>query len=660
MGGRTAWPLAAAAAALLMVVRPAWGQGGSDSNKLTQVTQILGKLSNFDTEYDFTELGMITGLCFAGFNLKTCQSVLPTDDSVFQAELSYYTITLQRPTQYCLACCGTSQKFVDTWNMRCPVDLFTAASTNVYGKEFRFGVKPTFLDATQVVVCPIKRSACQYNGNTLLGCAETDNTYLWGYKMQLDVLEYSDGLTFWRGVAGCSVDVIEKTVPMQVGDIWTEQIVMRYRPAPFKPLATWNLLFFLILAVSLGYPLLRWYRTARCLVCNRKLTLVPLPFKRCAYCLFLNADLPDPYLLEAIEAKGRRIIDADYRPALPWNKKIAKFFTRDLVKWARIARAVSSHYGGIGAAALRKRMGWAPRGAATTRQVAVAAGGDAVDDVEQPRSGQYLAMEEGGGGGDELKDGSEQRSNGSRRSRTKGQRGSATPSKGSREPSEANVSASGAGAGAGGGRGGKGKRARPPAPPPLRVQVGRDVDDGFDNKSVSSLGDQGAEAVAAAPVEAAAGAATPPRRPVVPGLLMGALARVRGGGKGSAPASARSAAAAAGAIVPVVDEEVSVLSQHTAVDKGSVLGGGSITSLVSGKTFFSYESLPSLPPFMKRFLDRNTKFEKFSNQHIISHIYPKHIILRAVMEDGRRHGILTEEEKQALRKTSTAVAKRKR
>ena len=627
---------------LIFFVRPTRGQ----QQKLTQVNSVLGKMSNFDTEYDFTELGEITGLCFSGIGLKTCQSVIPTDDSVAQSELTYYTINLQKPTQYCLACCGTSQQFVDTWNLRCPVDLFTAASTNVYGKEFRFGVKPTFADSTQVTVCALKRSACRYNGNTLLGCAETDNTYLWGFKLHLDVLEYSEGLTFWRGVSGCSVEVIENLAPMQVGDIWTEQVVMHFRPAEFKPLATWNLMFLVLLVLSVGYPLLWWYRTAQCIVCNRKLTLVPLPLKRCAYCLYLNADLPDPYLLEALEAKGRRIIDADFRPTLPWNKKIAKFFTRDTVKWARAARAFSSHYGGIGAAALRTRMGWAPRGAVATRQVAVAACGDA-EDVEQPPGAAHLAIE---GGDDESKDGSVQRSTGSRRSRVKGPRGSALPSKGSREPSEAHVSSS-ASASAAAGRG-KAKKAKPPAPlPPLRVQVGGndDDDDGLGRKSVSSLGDQGA---AATPLEE-----TPPHRPPVPGLLMGALARLSGGSKGSASATARSAAG--GAIVPA-DDEVSVLSQHTAGGKGSIVDGASVTSLVSGKTFFSYESLPSLPPFLKRVFDRNTKQEKYGNPHIISHIYPKHIILRAVMEDGRRHGILTEEEKQTLRKTSTAVGRRHR
>jgi hypothetical protein len=115
---------------------------------------------------------------------------------------------------------------------------------------------------------------------------------------------------------------------------------------------------------------------------------------------------------------------------------------------------------------------------------------------------------------------------------------------------------------------------------------------------------------------------------------------------------------------PEADDDVSVLS-HGSAQARSVHSGPTVAvSLATGnqtlktsKTYFSYESLPSLPPYLKKMLDRNTKYEKYSNPHVLSHQYPKHLILRAVNEDGRK-AILSDEEKAKLRTTTKHLRKK--
>ena len=532
------------------------------AQKLTQIVQVLGKISPSYALLDFTELGQITGLCFGGMMLKTCTSIVPTDDFVSRNELIYYRSTLSKPGQYCLQCCGTSPQFQDRWDLTCITDLFTSTSTNVYGYEFRFALKPTAGDTTSIVTCPIKRSACTYDGNTITGCAETDNTYLWGYILTVNVIEYSDGLTYWRGVSSCSAESIEKLVSMEPGDHWTETIHMNYAPAPFKPAAPWNMLWLGLFAIVMVYPVIRFFRHYQCAVCNRRLYLVPWPLKRCAFCLFLNADLPDPYLMEALEAKGRRIIDGDFRPRLTFDKVIIKFFVRDLTKHARISYRATSRYGGICATSIGRQLGFIKYD--DTKIVPTNKEGDL--------EGNNLGLEPGHGG---EKDGSK-----------------------SSSKSE-----------------------------PLQIEVGNEkresistVDKGVLPNAIANLG----------------------KKQAVPSLLMTAIRRVRGGSVTSHSLHSDNII-----VGPLHDgDEVSVLSQGSAAVKQESLAEHSLMSQISQKTLFSYESLPSLPPFMKRWFDRNTKVEKYTNPHVLSHVYPKHIIFKAINEDGRKTILTTVQKKE--------------
>ena len=545
------------------------------AQKLTQIVQVLGKISPSYALLDFTELGQITGLCFGGMMLKTCTSIVPTDDFVSRNELIYYVNTLAKPAQYCLQCCGTSPQFQDRWDLTCVTDLFTSVSTNVYGYEFRFAVKPTAGDNTAIVTCPIKRSACTYDGNTIIGCADTDNTYLWGYTLTVNVIEYSDGLTYWRGVSSCTAIAHEKLVSMEPGDHWTETIYMNYAPAPFAPAKPWNLLWLGLAAIVVLYPIVRFCRQYQCIVCNRRLYLVPWPLKRCAFCLFLNADLPDPYLLEALEAKGRRVIDADFRPRLTIEKAIIKFFVRDITKHARISYRVTTHYGGVCATSIGRQLGFIKY--EDNKIVPTNKEGDL--------EGNNLALENGN---DEEKEGSKASSK-----------------------SE-----------------------------PLQIDTGNN------NKSKKDKQNQKEnESVSSANKEALPNAiANLGKKQGVPSLLMTAIRRVRGGG--SVTSHQADSLHNDNIIVgPLHDgDDVSVLSQGSAMKQES-LAEQSMMSQISQRTLFSYESLPSLPPFMKRWFDRNTKVEKYTNPHVLSHVYPKHIIFKSINEDGRKP-ILNEQQKR--------------
>ena len=142
--------------------------------------------------------------------LHTCKSVLPSDDFVVREDLPYYTQTLKGSNSFCLECCSTNPKEMDRWQLNCPVDFLTAITTNIYAYEFRFGRMQTLSDQ-EVITCPLKRSACTYDErNILMNCSSTDSTYLWSYTLNVQVVEYSDNLGYWKGVSSCSAVADER------------------------------------------------------------------------------------------------------------------------------------------------------------------------------------------------------------------------------------------------------------------------------------------------------------------------------------------------------------------------------------------------------------------------------------------------------------------
>ena len=255
--------------------------------------------------------------------MKTCKSVVPTDDEVYGYETPYYKITLANTAQlYCLQCCGTNPLRVDNWNLRCVVDSFTATTSNLYGYEFRMGTQ-SYFGAFDFISCPLKRSACTYTSSGgLIGCAATDKTYLHGYVLDLSVIRYTSNFMSWRGISSCQATAIESNISLSNGNIFEESIRMNWVSAPFQITQTLNLALFSIFGVLIFYAALFFIRKKHCPVCLKKIVLFP---NRCVVCVFLGADMPDPVLQRALEAKGRRIIDGNSRPALTHWQSLLEF-----------------------------------------------------------------------------------------------------------------------------------------------------------------------------------------------------------------------------------------------------------------------------------------------------------------------------------------------
>jgi hypothetical protein len=109
--------------------------------------------------------------------------------------------------------------------------------TNVYGYEFRWRRKDFELD-TDIIKCPLKRTACDYSGNYLLGCKATlDETYLAGYHVRVQVRERfrnredfnavdddkvqdDDYTKRWWSVISCEAEAFETTEKVHAGIRW--------------------------------------------------------------------------------------------------------------------------------------------------------------------------------------------------------------------------------------------------------------------------------------------------------------------------------------------------------------------------------------------------------------------------------------------------------
>ena len=99
------------------------------------------------------------------------------------------------------------------------------------------------------------------------------------------------------------------------------------------------------------------------------------------------------------------------------------------------------------------------------------------------------------------------------------------------------------------------------------------------------------------------------------------------------------------------------LTNHTTPDQvhvtaGNVDAGDNISmSALSVDSGITVRSEPIHRPSFTfgGIFDRDTKEEKYVNPHILSHKYPKHLIFKAINEDGRKT-ILTEEERKEAKK----------
>ena len=162
------------------------------------------------------------------------------------------------------------------------------------------------------ITCPLKRRACSYTTNgTLIRCAATDAHHLHGYELNLKVVRYTSNFMSWRGVSSCSATAFESNKTLSSGDVFSEKINMNWDVAPFEPFQPLNLALFSLFGVVGLVALLLYARRKHCPICQKRLLICP---NRCYMCTFLAAELPDPVLILALEAKHRRILQGEIRP----------------------------------------------------------------------------------------------------------------------------------------------------------------------------------------------------------------------------------------------------------------------------------------------------------------------------------------------------------
>lgn len=273
---------------------------------LCQDLQLYGKANRYLVPLDQKEIGQVIGKCFQGLQFTTC---VPHGQN-FDGTNSYYYLPyyMDLPkiygSMYCAQCCGDSPNQIDTWNLMCKVDAVTAATSNLYGYEFRLA-RNAYKGDREVIICPIKRSACQYDGKTTLSCdgLATDDTYLVGYTLTLTVQQYDQNFKYWRGLSNCEVESVESKTPLSSGDNFHEVLIMIHHPNP-EPLDAPKTLFILISIYFFAYCTLYFCRRKDCVYCTKKLV-----FSRelCYFCKFVGAERPDDFLLLALEEKGAYI-----------------------------------------------------------------------------------------------------------------------------------------------------------------------------------------------------------------------------------------------------------------------------------------------------------------------------------------------------------------
>jgi hypothetical protein len=246
----------------------------------------------------------IYGKCFKGIGLVTCEPTVPDDDIVYAYNLDYYNQLGGLVGQfYCLQCCGSNPDFQDVWELSCPLSVTGAAIINVYGNEFRLARKQTLTD-TEVIICPIKRSACNYtDAGVTLGCDRAgDLTYLHGYTITITVQEYDFGFAYWKGVSSCVVESDERYTEIKAGDVFYEKIIMNYKPIDtFSIYDTWKVVIIGVSILLFIYVSLYFLRRKRCDYCQQKLVF---SYRMCYKCVIVGAQRPDPVLLKALEERG--------------------------------------------------------------------------------------------------------------------------------------------------------------------------------------------------------------------------------------------------------------------------------------------------------------------------------------------------------------------
>jgi hypothetical protein len=266
---------------------------------------------------------VVNSMCYSGLQNTRCTAQYTDDDNYYQNNLYYYNHFDDTYGQtYCLQCCGNgAYRHQDIWDLQCSADAILGPVTNLYAKEIRFA-KNSYIGDKEYVSCPIKRSACVYDGTQLLYCnnVASDTTYLVGITVTIDVQLMYSQFNSWKSVTGCSVESIESDVALATGDIFYEKYIMNFSPGP-SSVEPFPAVLLSILSVFGIYMILYYCRREHCLVCGKKLVFC---FDMCYLCRFYGADMPDPLLVKALREKAVQL-QGTYPERFPGSRRIVKF-----------------------------------------------------------------------------------------------------------------------------------------------------------------------------------------------------------------------------------------------------------------------------------------------------------------------------------------------
>lgn len=241
---------------------------------------------------------------FSGINaLSHCTTTNINTPNAYETMLPYYfNYNQNNGIPFCLQCCGNSPVKIDTWSFDCALNPVTAVETNIYGYEFRFEKKVSGPnDVSQIVSCPIKRSACNYTeSGALIACSANDATYLQSYTLTINVAEYDQNFLFWRGVNSCSVETVEVNQSLANSGIFQQTIILRYSAPYSVSLDGTRWAFLSLFSIVILFALLFLLRKQVCVVCQKRLILC---FHRCFICRLVGADV-NPELIRMLADKG--------------------------------------------------------------------------------------------------------------------------------------------------------------------------------------------------------------------------------------------------------------------------------------------------------------------------------------------------------------------
>ena len=292
-----------------------------------QDKNLYGEFMVYNYPMDARAIDSINSQCFEGMGYINCKPVNLSTRESRDNSIPYYVQLLDIVDDYiCLQCCGINQN-VDIWDLECPITMLTALTYNNYGLVLHMA-KRRFGGDREIVSCPMKRSICNYDEITgeTIDCDGylNDETYLIGYVLTLNVIQYSEYFSYWKGITSCSIEALESSSPLVENDVFKEKIVLVHLPvSPTFDYFRISVLFILLIFVL--YPIMYYCRDANCSVCSRKLIFF---FNRCPMCRFVEAHPADPRLVSALEEKSKYLQGQMQLEAYPGKSKLEFIFGR--------------------------------------------------------------------------------------------------------------------------------------------------------------------------------------------------------------------------------------------------------------------------------------------------------------------------------------------